>query len=91
MSGPYTIDYRDQAGLIRGIAVLIGTRDYLTGFHKRKVAKKEAKTARAKERQKVELLEARREVSKALVIVSRMDLNTDLTTETQRTRKTGSR
>lgn len=69
----------------------IGTRDYLTGFHKRKVAKKEAKTARAKERQKAELLEARREVSGPLVILVRIDLNTDLATETQRARKAGSR
>ena len=37
-------------------------RDFLTGFHKRKLAKKEAARSRAKEREKQERLEARREV-----------------------------
>ena len=37
-------------------------REFLTGFHKRKLAKKEAARGRAKEREKQERLEARREV-----------------------------
>lgn len=38
-------------------------RDYLTGFHKRKLARKEASKAKALEREKHERTEARREVS----------------------------
>lgn len=37
-------------------------RDYLTGFHKRKLARKEASKAKTLEREKQERLEARREV-----------------------------
>lgn len=37
-------------------------REFLTGFHKRKLAKKEAARSKAKEREKQERLEARREV-----------------------------
>lgn len=37
-------------------------RDFLTGFHKRNVIKKEAKKAKAIEREKQERLENRREV-----------------------------
>ena len=41
----------------------------MTGFHKRKVAKKEAARSRAKEREKQERLEARREVRLHLSVV----------------------
>ena len=37
-------------------------RDFLTGFHKRKVAKKEAAKKKAQDRENQERLEARREV-----------------------------
>lgn len=37
-------------------------REFLTGFHKRKLAKAEAARAKAKEREKQERLETRREV-----------------------------
>ena len=37
-------------------------REFLTGFHKRKLQKKEAAKQKAKEREKQERLEARREV-----------------------------
>lgn len=37
-------------------------RDFLTGFHKRKVAKAEAARKKAQEREKQSRLEARREV-----------------------------
>jgi hypothetical protein len=38
-------------------------REYLTGFHKRKVARTEAARAKAKEKEKAHRLEARRQVS----------------------------
>jgi hypothetical protein len=38
------------------------TREFLTGFHKRKLAKKEEGKKRAQAREKEERLEARREV-----------------------------
>lgn len=38
------------------------TRDFLTGFHKRKVARTEAARAKAKEKEKAERLESRRQV-----------------------------
>ncbi|KAF8310154.1 hypothetical protein DL93DRAFT_1667787 [Clavulina sp. PMI_390] len=41
-------------------------RDYLTGFHKRKVAKKEARVAKAKEKARAEQLEFRREKRREL-------------------------
>ncbi|KAF4620688.1 hypothetical protein D9613_000768 [Agrocybe pediades] len=41
-------------------------RDFLTGFHKRKVAKAEAARSKAKEREKQERLEARREQRRML-------------------------
>lgn len=37
-------------------------RDFLTGFHKRKLQKKEAAKKKAMDREKEQLLEARREV-----------------------------
>ena len=45
-------------------------REFLTGFHKRKLAKKEAARSRAKEREKQERLEARREVHLHPYVVS---------------------
>lgn len=42
-------------------------REFLTGFHKRKLAKAEAARKKAAEREKQDRLEARREVSCALV------------------------
>ena len=39
------------------------SREFLTGFHKRKLAKAEAARAKAKEREKQERLETRREVA----------------------------
>ena len=44
-------------------------REFLTGFHKRKLVKKEAARSRAKERDKQERLEARREVCLHLYVV----------------------
>ena len=44
-------------------------REYLTGFRKRNLAKKEARAARAKQRQKQEQLELRREVGFFLNLV----------------------
>lgn len=44
-------------------------REFLTGFHKRKLAKKEAARSRAKEREKQERLESRREVRLYLHVV----------------------
>lgn len=41
-------------------------REFLTGFHKRKVEKKEAAKKKAEEREKQERLEMRREVRRAL-------------------------
>ena len=41
----------------------------MTGFHKRKLVKKEAARSRAKEREKQERLEARREVRLHLFVV----------------------
>ena len=41
----------------------------MTGFHKRKLAKKEAARSRAKERENLERLEARREVRLHLYVV----------------------
>lgn len=42
-------------------------RDFLTGFHKRKVAKKEEAKKKAQDREKQERLEARREVCSLLL------------------------
>lgn len=45
-------------------------REFLTGFHKRKLAKKEAAKTKALEREKQERLEARREVRNTSMEIS---------------------
>lgn len=45
-------------------------RDFLTGFHKRKLAKADAARKKAQEREKQERLEARRDVCSVYIIIA---------------------
>jgi ribosomal RNA-processing protein 17 len=50
-------------------------REFLTGFHKRKVAKKEEAKKKAKLREKLERLETRREVCLSCPLTTSENLN----------------
>jgi hypothetical protein len=60
-------------------------REFLTGFHKRKLAKAEAARKKATEREKQERLEARREVSCALSSTASTQQTTAATPRAART------